>query len=436
MFIWWGPELIQIYNDAYSETMGPERHPSALGERGRDCWAEIWPIIGPQIELVMKGEGSTWHEDQLVPVTRNGRLEEVWWTYGYSPIDDGDRVGGVLVVCKDVTEEHLGKAALDAANAELRGDVGRLRELFAQALIAVLSGPDHVFEQTNAAYRRLIGRHDVLGKPVREAVPEVAGQGFLELLDDVYRSGEPHVGISVPLDIESETTGLRERRYIDFVYQPIRDDQGRVSSIFVEGHDVTLRVLAEDDQKLVVNEMNHRVKNILATVQALLMLTAKSSGSVAELKSVLTDRIQAMAKTQDLLTREHGVPISVRDVIAAELAPYLDAHGQVDFACTEMTIGADGSVSLGLLVHELLTNAAKYGALASPTGRLIVRCDRDPQGAVLTWQEATAEALTITGHRGFGARLIERLARNLRGSAEIEIKENGLQALVRFAVAH
>jgi hypothetical protein len=97
MFIWWGPELIQFYNDAYRQTMGPERHPSALGQRGRDCWQEIWDIIGPQIELVMAGEGSTWHVDQLVPVTRHGRRENVWWTYGYSPIDHAGKVGGVLV---------------------------------------------------------------------------------------------------------------------------------------------------------------------------------------------------------------------------------------------------------------------------------------------------------------------------------------------------
>jgi len=95
MFIWWGEGLIQFYNDAYRQTMGPERHPSALGQGGRECWAEIWDIIGPQIEQVMSGGGATWHENQLVPVTRHGRLEQVYWTYGYSPIDEDDRVGGV-----------------------------------------------------------------------------------------------------------------------------------------------------------------------------------------------------------------------------------------------------------------------------------------------------------------------------------------------------
>ena len=119
MFIWWGPKLIQFYNDAYRQTMGPERHPSALGQGGRECWEEIWDIIGPQIEQVMSGGGATWHENQLVPVTRHGRLEQVYWTYGYSPIDEDDGIGGVLVVCRDVTRDYLAAAALREREAEL-----------------------------------------------------------------------------------------------------------------------------------------------------------------------------------------------------------------------------------------------------------------------------------------------------------------------------
>ncbi|HEV7410990.1 MAG TPA: PAS domain-containing protein, partial [Bradyrhizobium sp.] len=119
MFIWWGEGLIQFYNDAYRQTLGPERHPSALGQGGRDCWAEIWHIIGPQIEQVMGGGGATWHENQLVPMTRHGRLEQIYWTYGYSPIDEDDGIGGVLVLCRDVTGEYLAAAALREREAEL-----------------------------------------------------------------------------------------------------------------------------------------------------------------------------------------------------------------------------------------------------------------------------------------------------------------------------
>ena len=129
MFIWWGSELIQFYNDAYRKTMGPERHPSALGQRGRDCWAEIWEIIGPQIEQVMRGGGPTWHENQLVPVTRHGRLEQVYWTYGYSPIDEEGGVGGVLVVCRDVTKDYLAAAALRQNEERFRKLADQLADL-------------------------------------------------------------------------------------------------------------------------------------------------------------------------------------------------------------------------------------------------------------------------------------------------------------------
>jgi len=119
MFIWWGPDLIQFYNDGYRRTMGPERHPSALGQRGRECWKEIWHIIGPQIDQVMSGGGATWHENQLVPITRHGKLEQVYWTYCFSPIDDGDRIGGVLVICRDVTDDYMASVALRERESEL-----------------------------------------------------------------------------------------------------------------------------------------------------------------------------------------------------------------------------------------------------------------------------------------------------------------------------
>ena len=110
MFIFWGHEHICLYNDAYCRSLGPEKHPAILGAPGRRYWEEIWPIIGPQIEHVMRGEGATWHENQLVPIIRHGELQEVYWTYSYSPIDEPEfpsGVGGVLVICTETTEQVL-----------------------------------------------------------------------------------------------------------------------------------------------------------------------------------------------------------------------------------------------------------------------------------------------------------------------------------------
>ncbi|MRX08158.1 response regulator [Pseudoduganella sp. FT25W] len=125
MFLWWGEELIQIYNDAYVPCFGVGKHPAALGQGGRACWPEIWPIIGPQIDAVRHGREARWYADSLVPIWRNGRIEDVFWSYTYTPVfDEQDQVGGVLVVCTETTDKVLAERrrhALDLLARRLLG---------------------------------------------------------------------------------------------------------------------------------------------------------------------------------------------------------------------------------------------------------------------------------------------------------------------------
>ena len=120
MFLFWGPELVQLYNDAYRPSLGEGgRHPRALGMRGREFWTDIWDAIGPQIEQVMTTGEATWHEDQYLPIERNGRLEDVWWTYSYSPVrGDDDAIAGTLVVCQETTQRVLGERERERLLAE------------------------------------------------------------------------------------------------------------------------------------------------------------------------------------------------------------------------------------------------------------------------------------------------------------------------------
>jgi signal transduction histidine kinase len=121
MFIWWGPELVQFYNDGYRPSLGADgKHPLALGQKGEECWPEIWPVIYPLIRQVLDGGEATWSEDQLIPIYRNGKLEDVYWTFGYSAIiDEQDAVGGVLVVCHENTEKMIHYQKLVESEAEL-----------------------------------------------------------------------------------------------------------------------------------------------------------------------------------------------------------------------------------------------------------------------------------------------------------------------------
>lgn len=243
IFIFWGQQLTCFYNDAYRATLGPERHPQSLGADGRDVWAEIWHIIAPEIDQVMSGRGATWNEQKLIPITRHGRVDDIYWTYSYSPIDDESTpggIGGVLVICTDVTAQHN-------ATEALRQERERLMQLFKQApgFITVLNGPNHVFDIANDAYLQLVGGRDVIGLTVREALPELQGQGFFELLDQVYSTGKVFIGDNVPVSIQSATEKLPETRYLNFMYQPIRDPEGAVTGIFVEGYDNTASKLAD-----------------------------------------------------------------------------------------------------------------------------------------------------------------------------------------------
>lgn len=294
MFIWWGPELIQFYNDAYRETMGPERHPSALGARGRECWAEIWDIIGPQIDYVMAGHGATWHEDQLVPVTRHGRREDVWWTYSFGPIDFDGGVGGVLVVCRDVTAEHR----------------------------------------------------------------------------------------------------------------------------------------AREELKLINEELKHRVKNTLAVLGAVAAQTFRHDSSKADLEKYQA-RLSAFGRAHDLLTSANWAEAPLQQVIDTALAPYRTGERRFEVSGPELGVKSRQALSLSLAIHELSTNALKYGALSVPGGHVSIAwsCD-DSAGRsqfVFVWRELGGPPTSPPNTRGFGSTLVTRvLADDFGGTVELSWAPTGL----------
>jgi two-component sensor histidine kinase len=294
MFIWWGPELIQFYNDAYRETMGPERHPSALGARGRECWDEIWDIIGPQIEYVMAGKGATWHEDQLVPVTRHGRREDVWWTYSFGPIDLEDEVGGVLVVCRDVTSEHVAREALNLINEELK----------------------------------------------------------------------------------------------------------------------------------------HRVKNTLTVLGAVAAQTFRDVSSKADLEKY-QGRLASFGRAQDLLTAANWATAPLHDVIKTALSPYRTGEGRFTVSGPPMVVKSRQALALSLAIHELATNALKYGALTVETGRVSItwKSEDQPDGPkfVFVWREFGGPPVSQPASVGFGSRLITRVLKDdFRGSVDVSYGSTGL----------
>ncbi len=121
MFLWWGPDHIQFYNDAYRPSFGKGKHPSALGQQARTCWAEIWDHLESRLDIVMRQGQATWHENQIVPILRNGRLEEVYWTWSDSPIRDiQGNIVGALVTCSETTDRVLAERELHRSRERLQ----------------------------------------------------------------------------------------------------------------------------------------------------------------------------------------------------------------------------------------------------------------------------------------------------------------------------
>lgn len=272
MFIWWGEQLVQFYNDAYREYLGEARHPVALAMPGKQCWADVWEMIGPQIEYVMSGLGPTWDENRWVPTTRHGVEEDAYWTYSYTPIDEPNApngVGGVLVVCSETTKMVL-------AERQSFVEKQRWQSLFDQSagFMCILKGKDHTFEYVNPKYQQLIGNRKLLGKPLAEALPEVVNQGFIALLDEVFKSGKTHHGEATPVKLQTDSGNKLEQRYVDFVYQPLFDDNNAITGVLVDGYDVTERVLVTEkiqqadkrkDEFLAM--LAHELRNPLAPIR-------------------------------------------------------------------------------------------------------------------------------------------------------------------------
>jgi PAS domain S-box-containing protein len=233
MFVAWGPSLHTLYNDAYGEIMGA-KHPAGMGQPFLDIWHEIREDLVPLVARAVGGE-AFFMENLPLHMRRRGFDEDTWFTFSYSPVrDEAGAVAGFFCACTETTGMVL-------AERHQRAEQERLQSLFSQApgFIAIMRGPDHVFEIANQAYVQLTGFREVIGKPLALALPEVVEQGFVKLLDQVYTSGEPYVGRSVRLMLDRERDAPPTEAWVDFVYQPLRDATGAVNGVFVHGHEVT-----------------------------------------------------------------------------------------------------------------------------------------------------------------------------------------------------
>lgn len=388
----------------------------------------------------------------------DGGMDVRYWSATHTPLcNEKGEVRFIKQHTVDVTELHelrklrdgigvLRRAgAVQEQNRALVEESRTLLEFFEQApgFTAVLGGHDHRFQMTNAAYRQLVGREDIIGKPVREALPEVVDQGFIDILDQVYTSGEPYIGKRETVVLNADTDGSAITRKLNFIFQPVLADDGETTGIIIQGYDVTEEVEAQERQTLLVNELNHRVKNTLAIVQGLAAQSFRNSQDKETSRRVFEGRLQALASAHNLLTESHWKDASVKEIVCeAASATVGAALDRFEIDGPNVSFPPQDSVSLAMIVHELSTNAMKYGALSNDTGKVAVEWTVEPveqeEGRIfrLDWVETGGPPVREpTERKGFGSRLIGRgISSGPGSSVKTEFHRDGLRCTIQCRV--
>lgn len=401
-----------------------------------------------------------------LPISLGGGFEMRFWTAVHTPLfDPQGRAAYVLQNTVDVTEiQRLKDMAygptgappappvesaaqlyerareLQQSNLILLEETNQIHDLFMQApgFMAVLIGPEFVFRLVNNAYQSLIGRRAVIGRPLLEALPELEGQVFQDILREVMRTGQPYVGQADRVVLQRQADGPPEERFLNFIYQPILDARGTPWGVFVEGSDVTNQVLAERRQKLLLDELNHRVKNTLATVQAIAAQTLRTTASPADFRVAFEARLMALSATHDLLTQSVWRGAQLEEVILMELRPHGSERYRLEGPAVSLSPAE--TLTLGLVFHELVTNAAKYGALTASEGCVRVEWTVWQEGSrqrlELTWSEDGGPEVVPPTRMGFGSRLIQHSVRgDMDGEVQLNFDASGVRVRLNLTLA-
>lgn len=500
MFIYWGESLVVLYNDA-SLPIVAEKHPHAIGQTAKECFAEAWGIIGPQLEEVTERGRSSRHENLLVPVHRGGRLDDSWFTYSYSPLfGDAGEVAGVLCVVTETTAEVLARKELESAKKEAVLARQDLHRVFMQAptSICILRGPEHRFELTNPGYLQLVGNRELVGRSVREALPELAGQGFYELLDNVYATGERVVGKEVPISLARRPGEPPEEVVVNFVYEPFRDVTGAIVGILVVASDVTelsrareslqvdlterqrLHAIAEESREkaesanrtkdeflaTASHELRTPLNAILGWAQMLLAGTLDPSGHVRGLVTIERNAKAQVQLIEDILdgsriitgqlrleTRPLDMNVLVQSAVdairPAAAAKRIEISVELDPAAARVVGDPD---RIQQVMWNLLNNAVKFTPKA---GTVAVKLEREGTDIELAisdsgqgiasdflphvferFRQAEGSSTRRHGGLGLGLALVRHLVEAHGGTvrAESDGEGRGARFVVRFPV--
>ncbi|MBO9723943.1 MAG: GAF domain-containing protein [Novosphingobium sp.] len=430
----WGPEYTTLHNRAFLPILGDK--PSAQGRSFADVWHEAWEEIGPIARRAYAGE-ATFVEDFPLEIERHGSAEQAYFTFCYSPVFGPD---GTVLGIIDTVMETTARVTTERRNAALVGLGDRLRDAttFDEVVTAAAEFAGPALGASRAGYSRIDearGSFTVRSDWTRAGVPSIAGEHDLASFGttiDRLRNGQLLAVDDIASDprLSAESTSYEAFGAVAQIRVPLLERGRLIGSFFVhddrprrwtaeEIHFVgaladrtyaaVAKLQAEAEQDVLNHELEHRLKNMMAMVQAIASQTLKG---VTERDAVeaFERRIIAMAEAHDLLVRQNGSTTTMRAVVNAMLSLH---GGDERFVVSgrDLPIGPKSAMSLALVLHELATNAAKYGALSVAEGSVHLRWEcptvDDELELVLTWNEVDGPLVHEPQRKGFGSRLIQ-----------------------------
>nr|WP_293868368.1 PAS domain-containing sensor histidine kinase [uncultured Alsobacter sp.] len=300
--------------------------------------------------------------------------------------------------------------------------------------IVLLWGADGVMIYNDPYSRFAGGRHPrLLGSRVREGWPEVA-----DFNDNVMRVGLAGGTLSYKDQVLTlHRKGVPEQVWMNLDYSPVLDETGQPAGVLAIVVETTERVLAERHQRLLIDELNHRVKNTLATVQSIAAQTFKGDGALTPdaagaTRRVFDGRLVALSRAHDVLTRENWDGAGLHAIVDQAVQAYLgEAEHRFSIRGAPVRLTSKMALTIAMALHELCTNAVKYGALSKPDGRVSIAWEEVMSGQTrqlsLEWREMDGPPVAPPTRRGFGSRLIERqLAREFGGEVTLDFAPGGV----------
>ena len=420
------------YNRRAVEIWGEEPRPGQRHEdftRGaRYCEIDGTPLKRSMLAEVL-ASGTPLRDAEVQVVRMDGR--RVFVSVNIDPLRDAQgKLVGAVNCFLDITERHHINAALEASRLRAREQEQRLAATYEHAAIGISEvAPDGRFLRVNEAITAITGfsrAHLLANRLYTHTHPDDADADR-----DAFRKQ-----VAGTLDFYSvEKRFVRKDGrviWISVSSSPVRDESGRLLYLVRVVQDITERKAAEQRAKLLIDELNHRVKNTLATVQSLASQTARAAPTPASFRESFEGRLVALSKAHDQLTMHHWESADLRELLSAGFAPYHGGAERVVMRGEDVVLRPRAALTLAMTFHELITNAAKYGALSAPGGGVemrwqIVEADGMPTLHV-EWREQGGPPVAPPARRSFGTRLIESgVKAELGGRVEIAFASEGLR---------